>query len=76
MNSLVDLGLGCGGLALGARTKELLIPCELLDTWGSRVASRASHIALQLSLDSFAGRGDESRHKGVLLPKLVLCLEL
>jgi len=76
VGSLVDLGLRCRGSALGVRTKELLVPCKLLDTWGSRVASCATPAALQLSLDSFASRGDESYDRGVLLPELVLCLEL
>ena len=76
MGSLVDLGLRCRSSALGVCTKELLVLYKLLDTWGSRVASRASPAALQLSLDSFASRGDEFYHRGVLLPELVLCLEL
>ena len=76
VDSLIDLGLGCSGLALGACTKELLVLCKLLDTWGSRVAPCASPTALQLSLDPFASRGDESCHRGILLLELVLCLEL
>ena len=76
LNSLVDLGLRCSSLALGVRTKELLVPSELLGAWGSRVAPCASPAALQLSLDSFASGGDESFYKGVLLLELVLRLEL
>ena len=76
VDSLVDLGLGCSSLALGIRLKELSVPCKLLDTWGSRVLPCASPTALQLSLDSFAGRGDKSCYRGVLLPELILCLEL
>jgi len=39
------------------------------------VAPCASPTALQLSLNSFASGGDKSFFKGVLLLKLVLCLE-
>ena len=35
----------------------------------------ASPTALQLSLNSFASRGNKSFSKGVLLLELVLCLE-
>jgi hypothetical protein len=52
------------------------MPCKLLNTWGSKVAPRASSTALQLSLDPFASGGDESYYRGVLLLELVLCLEL
>src|SRR5271169_3065761 len=76
VGSLVDLGLRCGSLALGVCAKELLVPCKLLGTWGSRVAPCASPTALQLSLDSFASSSDESCYRGVLLPELVLCLKL
>jgi hypothetical protein len=46
VDSLVDLGLGGGNLALGARTKVLLVPCKLLGAWRSRMAPSASPTAL------------------------------
>ena len=76
MGYLVNLGPRCGGLALEVRMKELLVPRKLLDTWGSRVAARATPTTLQLSLDSFISGGDKSCYRGVLLSELVLCLEL
>jgi hypothetical protein len=76
VGSLANLGLRRSGLALGVRAKELLVPCKLLGTWGSRMAPCASPTTLQLPLDSFASGGDKSCHRGVLLPELVLCLEL
>ena len=75
MGYLVNLGPRCGGLALEVRTKELLVPHKLLDTWGSRVVVRATPTTLQLSLDSFTSRGDKSCYRGVLFLELVLCLE-
>ena len=63
-------------MALGVRMEKFLVLCKFLGAWGSGVAPCASPTTLQLSLDSFASRGDKSCYRGVLLPELVLCLEL